>query len=531
MLIMRNPTSILQALTMLLIWGGLTLATPLHAQRLDWKLEDFKPLTEMPWSGEMKEPMAQVLSVIFHEPEFTVRMLLLDEYLRAIPDSQIGRALDICLELEGSQSPDDLVDYFISIWAKRDPGACWMRVKELVKVVGLNDGWLNYDGWESRSRITVQNWEAIKTSRFYLNPQALSGFDVAVEHSDVPQAVRMKYLQEFSELWKSSFGEMPSLGKNEYAPNPTVPLSQLFSGSPQSGYGYIFHGGNPGIAELAARRYIKAFPSEGPEIIKRLSSEKKPERDPSYPSPPDRPSRALFELWAEADLAGMVRWVDDQVKSRIKDVTDKNLAAVAQGILLSRVGAGKREQWLTEARETDTLHDLLPAWALSDPRAALEEVLKTKDIEVIARVVYGVAYGPQGGHPYNSCHPGLGIIRDFDFFALPKDTYDAIVGDGAYIIMEQWGEVDAAEAARFGIQHIFRLHPSERQEILSFFRGENDNYADEGDVLDRTFCALRVWAVTKPDEMKAWIATLKEEDLRKSLTWLLENPWGTGPEE
>lgn len=50
-------------------------------------------------------------------------------------------------------------------------------------------------------------------------------------------------------------------------------------------------------------------------------------------------------------------------------------------------------------------------------------------------------------------------------------------------------------------------------------------------MIDRTFCALRTWAVVRPDEMKIWIATLKEKDLRTALTWLVENPWGTGHEE
>ena len=34
---------------------------------------------------------------------------------------------------------------------------------------------------------------------------------------------------------------------------------------------------------------------------------------------------------------------------------------------------------------------------------------------------------------------------------------------------------------------------------------------------------------SKLREMKAWIATIKEPDMRKALTWLLEHPWGTGP--
>ena len=47
-------------------------------------------------------------------------------------------------------------------------------------------------------------------------------------------------------------------------------------------------------------------------------------------------------------------------------------------------------------------------------------------------------------------------------------------------------------------------------------------------MIDRTFCALRVWAVVQPKEMQTWIDTIKDADLQKALRWLLQNPWG-GP--
>jgi hypothetical protein len=31
--------------------------------------------------------------------------------------------------------------------------------------------------------------------------------------------------------------------------------------------------------------------------------------------------------------------------------------------------------------------------------------------------------------------------------------------------------------------------------------------------------------------MRAWLTTMKDKEMRAALTWLLENPWGTGPEK
>jgi hypothetical protein len=86
------------------------------------------------------------------------------------------------------------------------------------------------------------------------------------------------------------------------------------------------------------------------------------------------------------------------------------------------------------------------------------------------------------------------------------------------------------ETARYGLDFMLKSDYASREELIKLFSGDDD-FASDADMIDRTFCALRVWAVTKPDQMKAWIATLKEEDLRKALTWLLENPCGTGPEK
>jgi hypothetical protein len=96
--------------------------------------------------------------------------------------------------------------------------------------------------------------------------------------------------------------------------------------------------------------------------------------------------------------------------------------------------------------------------------------------------------------------------------------------------MSQLGDVDIGEAARYGFDLLLRIDYVPRDGLLKFLTG-HDVYPDEGGILDRTFCALRVWAVVRPKEMKAWIGTIKHEEMRKALTWLLEHPWETGPEE
>jgi hypothetical protein len=77
--------------------------------------------------------------------------------------------------------------------------------------------------------------------------------------------------------------------------------------------------------------------------------------------------------------------------------------------------------------------------------------------------------------------------------------------------------------------YLRRTNYAPREGVIQFFSGK-DIYGGEDGMIDRTFCALRAWAVVRPDEMKKWIATIEDAAMRNALTWLLEKPWGTGAE-
>ena len=102
--------------------------------------------------------------------------------------------------------------------------------------------------------------------------------------------------------------------------------------------------------------------------------------------------------------------------------------------------------------------------------------------------------------------------------------------NGASRLWSSGGDIDIGEAARYGLNFLLRTDYAPRENLIKLFSGDDD-FSSDSDMIDRTFCALRVWAVVKPKEMKAWIATIKEADMRKALTWLLEHPWGTGPKK
>ena len=178
------------------------------AERNNLKPSDFDPLTSLPW----KKPGATlegVLGAIFREPNIGIRYPVLGEYLRTISLGQLGRAFDMCIDLEGGQTPDYLIEFFLPIWAERDAHACWKRTRELFHLVGIEDGWLGYDSWSNR-RITVRDLGAIRRSRFWIEQrEVLTSFGLGVDASPLLKMERVRFMKGFTDLWFSTLPGLP----------------------------------------------------------------------------------------------------------------------------------------------------------------------------------------------------------------------------------------------------------------------------------------------------------------------------------
>ncbi len=278
--------------------------------------------------------------------------------------------------------------------------------------------------------------------------------------------------------------------------------------------------------EIALRRWLEAEPGSALEIIKSAKEKKWPTFDGRMEQPLAGPSIELLMIWAKSDLPSMIRWAESL------DIRKDDHASIAQGMLLSRVDTDTCNRWLanaTSAKEEDNRTAvLLSAWAGWDPKAALDAAVATKNAQTIEDVVAGAVFGPWAPGTFNTRRFALETIEGFDIARLSEDIRNSIKGHWSQFVMEAWGDIDVSAAARHGFNFMLITDYAPRENLIKFFSG-HDEYPDEGGMIDRTFCALRVWAVVKSREMKAWIATIKEADMRKALTWLLEHPWGTGP--
>jgi len=349
------------------------------AENKAWRPIDFEQLTSLPWKGA-DEPMENVLETIFREPNIEIRYPVLAAYLRTLPVAQLSRAFDLCIVLEGTQSPDELVAFFLKIWAQRDPRKCWERTRSLFGLV-FEDDWLSYDSWKERPRIVVQNMAAVRASRYRLVPSALQSFPLGADRATLGKSERVRILKEFTDKWFRAFGTWPGYSQpsdprykdperdGELNSAFSMGVDQLRSPTAGSANNSVI------LFEIGLRRWLRTEPAAALQVIQRAQETKWPPRFlGQLESRPAGPSTELFVIWATADLPAMIRWADS-----LEPQQGNSLATRAKGFLMSRIDAATRQRWLAGAKAADPDEEgsswLMLHWAAWDPKAALDEAV------------------------------------------------------------------------------------------------------------------------------------------------------------
>ena len=492
--------------------------------RLNWKPTDFQPLYELPWKedGEPQD-VPKIIERIFREPNPAIRYPVLAEYLHKVPMLHFAAAFDVALVLEGTQEPSNLVTLMLRIWAQRDPQEAWERVQILADLVGIEDGWLNYDSWTRRPKITVQNLAAIRASRYYLRPGALMSFPAGVESSGVSEQEQTRLLKAFGHLWFDRFQVWPREHEIRYLQNDRVLWSlqaspdELKKDDPQAS-GWAAEA----AFEAGLRRWIWLRKDEGPEIVQHILNKHWPAAPARQEAAHDARISSDFLLsWSQANLDSLMQWQESAPPELSREVW------WVRCILMNRVSKNIREKWLAgiPAKDPEDSLCVLAPWA---PELAMGRAVRAKNAEVIQNVGQAVVYG--FGGTGNGKHAGLGFFNSFDLQSLSKEVRESLSGEWGITPMELWGEVDVGEAARYGFSFLMQQSWCSKENLMRLFTGD-DQYAQDASMVDRTFCALRTWAVFKPEEMRAWIGKQEGADMRKALAWLLENPWGAEAEK
>lgn len=480
------------------------------AQVIDVPPLEFQPLTQLPWKEKLDAPMPKQLRRIYLEPDPDIRYPVLAAYSRQIAVEDIEAAFDLCVTLEGNQCPEDLIAFFLPVWAKRDPQGAWRRTKKLFELEDTD--WLGHDSW-SEEKIAFRNLDAMRQSSFWIDPRWLENFLVGLNCSPLDEAGRQRLRSDFMEKWSPVYASPPSDHPTGGYENEAEALMAAFDVPVDDILEKLVldvSGKKSAVIQILLRRWLVTEPDKALLIV---TLAEKLKADTSE----------LILLWLQRAPETLIEWVDVQ-----SVLPEPPLRII--GMVMSRLESAKREKWLRRVQSLDPeggmFADLLYQWAGWSPADAMSRAIASQNAYAIARTAEGIVYGGFGRGTANTCRHGLSFIRDFDLSRLPKMDADEMFEDW-YILMEQWGMIDIGEAARYGLDFMLRTDYTPRENLLKLFAGD-DRFGSDSDMIDRTFCALRMWAVLKPVEMNAWIATRPDFEMRAALTWLLEHPWGHG---
>lgn len=490
----------------------LTCATAL-AQRNNLQPKDFEPLTSLPWVDNEKATLEQVIDRIFREPNMDVRYPVLGAYLRQLPVKDLRPAFDQAVAREGTQTPNALVYFLLYIWAERDPSTAWEKTRDLFEVVGIEDGWLSFDSWEN-DPIVVQNRAAIEKSPFWLDRYTLMGLVEGLDDSGAQESGQLRMMKAFADLWFERFKCWPDSRANRWRHYPGRTTDSFdaviaaFTGKPSVEMSPSYSAGSSQesrtVHEVQFRRWLKAHPDGMNKLL-----------DAGVHISPE-----LLVIWHHVNAPALQAWA-------LEAHPEEPLLDVARNVrcmIMPEVSAAQRKTWISQMLhgDVDNICRLASWW----PQLAMESAVLVEDDLELAHLVDSCAYGPWDTQAWNTTHSGFGYLKEHRLEHLPESLRKKLL-EGWYscTFMELWGDLDIGEAARFGLNLLLTDLKASREDLLTTLRGSDPPQSDDG-IWDRTFCALRVWAVVRPTEMKKWIATQEGEDLRSALTWLLEHPWG-----
>lgn len=115
------------------------------AQRVDNLPLEFQPLTNLPWKEKPSASLIEHLRRIYLESDHAIRYPVLAAFLRHMAVKDLETAFDLCLTLEDTRHPKELIAFFLPIWAERDPQTAWRRTEPLFELQDTD--WLSYDSW------------------------------------------------------------------------------------------------------------------------------------------------------------------------------------------------------------------------------------------------------------------------------------------------------------------------------------------------------------------------------------------------
>ncbi|MEZ0273597.1 MAG: hypothetical protein ACAH88_01735 [Roseimicrobium sp.] len=440
---------------------------------------------------------------------------LREGYLKHLPAEQFPEAFRSYCLLQGRRRGWEIAS-FIQAWAEKDPKAAWPVVEAWIPRAVDGDHFI--DEWSEKIRPPLTHTR-IEPGTFIPEPSDLSAFEDGLSRANVPEEVKRTLQEAYDKAYASAFPKEPTEAQQVAAPAPPAQATpeneppppevdfsvvRVILDAPITSFPALLEAAakrrNEDAVICGLRRWVLLKPSGASEVI---SWTKK--------HAPDHVDKVL-EAWAAVLPKEAQAWT-------LQEAPDDPFKYASQ--LIPHLDESQRRKLLRRLRpENDPdanydggLPDVLAAWAVTEPEKAFAEAMR------LGRRAL-----------YSSCAEQV-FYQVSDLAESRQAVIDAMVrfpvtvnDDHAYTIMEEWGAVDFAEAARYGVDWLINDGKTEAESpyttkyLVKIWTGK-DSPADSC-MDDRTYGCLRMWALVDPDGMKTWIETLPNPEIRNALEWL-----------
>lgn len=449
---------------------------------------------------------------MLEEPSWEARRSLIAGFLAELPAPDFPRVYAALGRLEKVQVSEHL-EPLLKRWAELEPVAAWTVTRPLFDIAVEGDHFI--DEWAEKF-IPPKDIGAFQASPFWPEPQQLLGFLAGLERASIPETMRTNLRNDFLTQFRARFSEDYLVPRPPPPRTNTVEDEQSFARvleimeAPLAALPTLLKVAaerrNWGAVTWGLRRWIDADPKAAPEIMRQAEWHGNEE---------------AVRAWARVDARAALAWFRRHEPEALKDYAGRGLIAfVNKKARASLLRAVMKPGKYVDGAYWVELEELIAAWAREDSLAALQTALSQ--------------YGPLC---YSVCAEEA--VNLHEAFPLRRKALDAIrriptpVRDQyAYMIMENFGDIDVGDAAAYGVDWLrkskWRLNEylprTTKEHFLKVWTGEADPH--DGCMDDRTYGCLRKWAICQPEQMKKWIETQRDPEVKAALQWLLAHPNG-----
>jgi hypothetical protein len=453
--------------------------------------------------GREEDRVAETMGRMLEEPNRRAHDSLLRGYFAELPAPDCGGAYAALCRLEKRQV-SRWVTTLLSRWAECDPAGAWEVTRPWFNMVMAGEHL--FDDWDERF-IGPKDPHALESAPFWPQIGDESAFSKGLEKAAIPDAEKQIWRMEFAKHYLERFGKGPiAPGPEVLGPPPeeigytrvqevlAIPLTDLPALLRETA-----RRKNSGALLWGLRRWIAEDPA-APEQALTMAEEYEPEFVPE-----------VVRAWARRDVRAADDWLKLHRPDELQDFLGETIAFLSPKERMKLLKATRA----ADRRYPDegSFAHLICGWAKEDPKAALK------------------AAAAMGNAPFYSLCADLCFSDAWPTpirLRMVLDTIQSIStpveDDHAYIVMEEWGEIDVGDAASFGVHWLLKNARSKRKHLIREWSGL-ENPADAC-MDDRTYGCLRKWAIGQPNRMAKWIKRQKEPEIRKALQWLLAHPNG-----